>query len=72
MVKNLPAHARDMGDSCLIPGLGKSFGGGDDNHSSILALEIPMNRGAQQATVCGVGHNLDIKQQQQFVYLSID
>ena len=40
--------------------------------TAIPALEVPMNGGAQEATVCGVGHDLAIKQQQQFVYLSID
>ena len=41
--------------------------------TAIPALEVPMNGGAQEATVCGVGHDLTIKQQQQqFVYLSID
>jgi len=42
VVKNLPAHTGDMGDLGLIPGLGKSFGEGNDSHSSILALEILM------------------------------
>ena len=41
MVKNLPASA---GDSGLIPGLGRSPGGGNPleeaTHSSILAQEI--------------------------------
>ena len=64
MVKNLPAHTGDMEDLDLIPGLGKSFGEGNDSHSSILALEILMNGGSQEATVCGVGHDLAIKQQQ--------
>ena len=73
MVKNLPAHTGDMEDLDLIPGLGKSFGEGNDSHSSILALEILMNGGSQEATVCGIGHDLAIKQQQQqFFYLSID
>ena len=33
MAKNLPAMVGDLG---LIPGLGKSPGGGNDTHSSIL------------------------------------
>ena len=37
MVKNPPANARDMD---LIPGLGRSLGGGNDNHCSILAWRI--------------------------------
>jgi len=28
-------------DACLIPGLGKSSGEGNSNHSSILAWDIP-------------------------------
>ena len=30
-VKNLLANAGDTGDASSIPGLGKSFGGGNDN-----------------------------------------
>ena len=41
VVKNLPASARDMTDAGLIPGSGRSFGGGHSNHSSILAWRIP-------------------------------
>ena len=37
MVKNLPADAEDLRDAGLIPGLGRSPGGGNDNSSSILA-----------------------------------
>ena len=38
MVKNLPASA---GDVSLIPGWGRSPGGGMATHSSILAWRIP-------------------------------
>ena len=38
VVKNQPTNAGDMG---LIPGWGRSPGGGYDNSSSILAWEIP-------------------------------
>jgi len=38
MVKNLPASAGDMS---LIPGWGRSPGGGMATHSSILAWRIP-------------------------------
>ena len=38
MVKIPPAHAGDEG---LIPGSGRSPGGGNGNPSSILAWEIP-------------------------------
>ena len=39
MVKNLPASA---GDSGSIPGLGRSPGERNGNHSSALAWEIPL------------------------------
>ena len=38
VVKNLPANAGDPG---LIPGSGRSPGGGQANHSSILVCRIP-------------------------------
>ena len=37
MVKNPPASARDIRDRGLIPGSGRSPGGGMATHSSILA-----------------------------------
>ena len=40
-VKNLPANAGDIRDVGLIPGLGRSAGGGNATHSSILAWRIP-------------------------------
>ena len=51
VVKNPPA---DTGDAGLIPGLGRSSGEGMVAHSSILAWENPMDRGAQWATVHGI------------------
>ena len=46
-VKNLPANAGDMKDVGLIPGSGRSSGGGrGKTHSSILTWRIPMDRGA--------------------------
>ena len=36
VVKNPPASARDAGDVGLIPGSGRSSGGGNSTHSSIL------------------------------------
>ena len=41
MVKNLPANARDVRDVGLIPGSGRSPGGGHTTHSSVLAWRIP-------------------------------
>ena len=41
MVKNLPANVGDVRDASSIPGSGRSPGGGNGNHSSILACRIP-------------------------------
>ena len=49
--KESVCSAEDLG---LIPGLGRSPGGDMATHSSILALGIPMDRGAWQAAVHGV------------------
>ena len=54
MVKNLPAHAGDAGDSVSIPGLGRSSGEGNGNWLQYYCLENPMDTGVWQATVHGV------------------
>ena len=54
VVENLPAKAGDTGDVGLIPGLGRSPGGGNGNLPQYSCLENPMDRRAWQATVCGV------------------
>ena len=54
VVKNLPANAGDLRDASLIPGLGRSPRGGDNNPLQYSCLENPMDRGAWQATVRGV------------------
>ena len=41
VVKNLPVSAGDIRDGGSIPGSGRSPGGGNGNHSSVLALRIP-------------------------------
>ena len=51
MVKNMPAKARDAGDSGSIPRLGRSPGGEHGNPLRYSCLENPMDRGAWQATV---------------------
>ena len=51
MVKNLPANAEDIRDVGLIPGLGRSPGGGHDNPLQYSCLENPMDRGAWWAMV---------------------
>ena len=54
MVKNPPADAGATGDTGLIPGLGRSPGGGKGNLFQYSCLENPMERGARRATVHGV------------------
>ena len=51
VVKNPPANAGDVG---LIPGSGRSPGGGNGNPLQYSCLENPMERGAWRATVYGV------------------
>ena len=41
VVKNQPANTGDARDMGLTPGLGRYPGGGNGNHSSILAWKIP-------------------------------
>ena len=54
VVKNPPAHARDIRDVSLIPGLGGSPRGGHGNPLQYSCLENPMNIGDWQATICRV------------------
>ena len=51
MVKNPPANAGDVG---LIPGWGRSPGGGHGNPLQYFSLGNPMDRGGWQATVHAV------------------
>ena len=53
VVKNLPAKAGDTGDVGLIPGLGRSLGGGNGNLPQYSCLENPMDRGAWRASLWG-------------------
>ena len=46
VVKNLPANAEDLRVTSLIPGLGRSPGGGHGNPLQYSSLENPMDRGA--------------------------
>ena len=54
MVKNLHANAGDAGDGDLIPGLGRSPGGGHGNPLQYSCLENPVGRGGWWATVHAV------------------
>ena len=51
MVKNLPCN---VGELCLIPGLGRSPGEGNGNPLQYSCLENSMNGEAQQATAHGI------------------
>ena len=51
MVKNPPVNAGDEGGMGLIPGLGRSPGGGNGNLLQYSCLGNLMNRGAWRATV---------------------
>ena len=53
VVKISPAHAGDAGDMGLIPGSGRSPGGGHGNPFQSSCLENPMGRGAGWLTVHG-------------------
>ena len=57
MVKNLPANAGDLG---LIPGSGRSLGGGNGNLLQYSCLGNSMDGGASQATVHGVTKESDM------------
>ena len=54
MVKNPPASAGDAG---LIPGLGRSPGGGNGNPFQYSGLGNPMDKGTWQTTVHGVAES---------------
>ena len=64
--KESACNARDTGDMGLIPGLGRSPGEGNGNHSSILAWRILWREepgGLQSLGSQRVGHNLATEQQ---------
>ena len=50
-------YASNAGNLGLIPELGRSPGEGNGNLLKYSCLEIPMDRGAWQVTVHGVGHD---------------
>ena len=54
MVKSLPANT---GNGGLIPGLGRSPGGGNGNPCQYSCLENPMDMVTWQATVHGIAKN---------------
>ena len=50
-VKNSPANSEDTRDVGLIPGSGRSPGGGNGNLLQYSHLKNPMDRGARRAIV---------------------
>ena len=54
VVKKPPANTGEVRDAGLIPGSGRSPGGGNGNPLQYSYLENPMDRGAWKATVYGV------------------
>ena len=56
VVKNPPANAEDIRDVGLIPGLGRSPGGGNGNPLQYSCLENPMERGGSLAGYSPLGH----------------
>ena len=57
MVKNPLANAGDIRDAGLIPGLGRSPGGGNGSPLQYSYLENPMEKGVWWATVHSVAES---------------
>ena len=60
VVKNPPANAGDAGEADFIPELGRSPGGGNATHFSILGWKIPWTKapgGLQSIGSHRVGHD---------------
>ena len=55
--EELSCQCRKLGDACLIPGSGRSPGGGHGNPLQYSCLESPMDGGAWRATVHGVAES---------------
>ena len=60
VLRNLPANAGDPRDLGLIPGSGRSLGGGHGNPLQYSCLENPVDRGASWAIVHGVAKSRDM------------
>ena len=59
VVKNLLANAGERRDTSLIPGLGRSSGGGHGSPLQYSCLENPMDRGAWRVTVHRITQSQD-------------
>ena len=70
-VKNPPANAGDISDAGLIPGLGRSPGGGKGNPLQYSCLQNPTDRGAWQATVHRVTKSQTRLSRFHFLYIYI-
>ena len=57
VVNNLPANARDAGDTGSIPGLERFPGEGNGNLLQSSCLENPRDRGVRWAAVDGVSQS---------------
>ena len=57
MVKNPPADTGDVRDAGLIPGSGRSPGGGHGNPLQYSCLENPMDRGLHSMGLQRDGHD---------------
>ena len=62
-VKNPSPSAGDIRDAGLIPGSGRSFGGGNGNPLQYSCLKNPMDRGTWWATVQRVTKESDMTEQ---------
>ena len=60
LIKNPAANEEIVEDADLIPGSGRSPGGGHGNSLEYSCLENPMDRGAFWVTVHGVIKELDM------------
>ena len=57
VVKNLPTNTGDTRDVGLIPGMGRSSGGGNGNLLQYSCLENSMDSGDWRAAVSGVTYS---------------
>ena len=57
VVKNSPTNVGEVRDLGLIPGSGRSPGGGHGNPLQYSCLENFMDRGAWQSTVHGIANS---------------
>ena len=60
MIKNPPSNAGDIRDSGLIPGLGRSPGGGNGSPLQYPCLKNPMDREAWWATAYKVTKSMTL------------